>query len=55
MFRKMTAYILRYLFVPAADPGFLRRGSPTYYLAKFPRKLHENEENWTGGVQKLTL
>ena len=32
----------------AADPGFPRRGPPTYYLAKFLRKLHENEENWTG-------
>ena len=35
-----------------ADPEFPRRGVPTskrseltYYLAKFRRKLHENEEN----------
>ena len=34
-----------------ADPGFPRGGGanpkggvPTYYLAKFSRKLHENEE-----------
>ena len=41
------------------DPGFPRRGGganlrggvPTYYLANFPRKLHENEEilGQTGG------
>ena len=37
-----------------ADPEF-PRGTiiaevrvPTYYLAFFPRKLHENERNWTG-------
>ena len=24
-----------------------RGGAPTYYLAKFRQKLHENEENWT--------
>ena len=24
-------------------------GAPTYYLATFHPKLHENEENWTGG------
>ena len=33
----------------AADPGFPRLGAPTYYFAKFRRKLHENEENWMGG------
>ena len=33
-----------------ADPGFPRggganpKGAPTYYLANFSRKLHENEE-----------
>ena len=30
-----------------ADPGFSRRGAPTYYLPKFRRKLHGNEENST--------
>ena len=36
---------------PVADPGFPRGGganpkggAPTYYLANFSRKLHENEE-----------
>ena len=24
-----------------------KSGVSTYYLAKFSRKLHENEENWT--------
>ena len=27
-----------------------RKGVPTYYLAKFCRKLDENEQNWTRGV-----
>ena len=38
---------------PVADPGFPRGGganpkggAPTYYLANFSRKLHENEEIW---------
>ena len=26
---------------------------PTYYLAKFHRKLHESEENWTGEWPKF--
>ena len=32
-------------------------GAPTYYLAKFSRKLHTNEENWTEGgrVQNFTM
>ena len=30
-------------------------GAPTYYFAKFHRKLHENEENWTGGASKFLL
>ena len=37
--------------LPVADPGFPRGGGanpkggvPTYYLANFSRKLHENEE-----------
>ena len=30
------------------DPGF--SGAPTYYSAKFTWKLHEKEENWTGGA-----
>ena len=36
-----------------ADPGFPRggganpkEGAPTYYLANFSKKLHENEEIW---------
>ena len=29
--------------------------APIYYLAKFHRKLHENEENWTGGVHPKIL
>ena len=40
--------------ITAADPGFPRQGSanpkggtPTYYVAKFPPKLHGNEENYT--------
>ena len=42
----------------SVDPGFPRGGTvgakpkggaPTYYLAKFGQKLHENEENWTEG------
>ena len=32
-----------------ADPGFPRRKVPTYYLANFSRKLHENEKKCTGG------
>ena len=44
---------------PAANQGFPRRGgghqpekrgAPTNYLDKFHQKLHENEENWTGGT-----
>ena len=41
--------------VPVADPGFPRgapperEGAPTYYLAKICRRVHANEENWTGG------
>ena len=27
-----------------ADPGFPRGEAPTYYLANFSRKLHENKE-----------
>ena len=34
-----------------ADPGFPEGGAPTYYLAKICRKLHENEENWTGAAR----
>ena len=30
-------------------------GAPIYYLAKFHRKLHEIEENWTGGTSKFVL
>ena len=39
-----------------ADPGLPReevhqpRGAPTYYLAIFSRKLHENEETLGGGA-----
>ena len=40
-----------YLYLSVADPGFPRGGganpkgeAPTYYLAIFSRKLHENEE-----------
>ena len=29
-------------------------GEATYYLAKFSRKLHENEQNWTG-ASKIIL
>ena len=47
-----------------ADPGFPREdhqtkglgvgvGASTCHLAKFSRKLHVNEENWT--VQKFTM
>ena len=28
-------------------------GAPTYYLAKFSSKLHENKENSTEGCQKF--
>ena len=41
----------------AADPGFPQGGrqpqklAPSYYLAKFCQKLHENEENWVGGTR----
>ena len=43
---------------PVVDPGFPRRGTPTpemgmeaktCYLARFFRKSHENERNWTKG------
>ena len=43
-----------------ADPGFPRGGganpkggAPTYYLANFPQKLHENEEILGGGCASL--
>ena len=32
------------LHLPVTDPGFPRGATPTYYLANFSRKLHENEE-----------
>ena len=41
---------MQFQMYPVADPGFPRGGSanpkrgPTYYLANFPQKLHENEE-----------
>ena len=28
---------------------------PTYYSAKFSWKLHENEDNWTGGTSEICL
>ena len=36
-----------YLFA-VADPGFPREGANLLF-GHFSRKLHENEENWTGG------
>ena len=43
--------------VQVVDPEFLGRGrqapkvgAPTYYLANFLQKLHENERNWTQGA-----
>ena len=45
-----------------ADPGFPRGGganrkggAPTYYLANFSRKLHENEEILGGGGVPVKL
>ena len=42
-----------------ADLGFAGGGgwgTTTYYLAKFSQKLHENEQNWTGGgASKIIL
>ena len=35
----------------ATDPRFSGRGAPVYYLAKICRKLHKNDENWTGGMR----
>ena len=29
-------------------PKLKGTGVPTYFLVKFPQKLHENEENWIG-------
>ena len=29
-------------------------GMPTYYLAKFRRKLHGNEENWTNFTKYIS-
>ena len=42
------------IYLIAGDPGFPRRRARTYYLAKFRRKLHENEEHLTerGGVRQ---
>ena len=46
-------FVPDYCFGSVADPGFFRgeganpkggRGAPTYYLANFSQKLHENEE-----------
>ena len=41
---------------PVADPGFQRRGTNPWFRSEnlsfgkiFPRKLHENERNWTWG------
>ena len=31
------------------------RGAPIYYLVKFSRKLHENDKNWAGGLQDLSM
>ena len=37
-----------------ADPGFPKRERvASYFLAIFPRKLHENERNWTEGGPSL--
>ena len=39
------------------DPGFhvgrKLRGAQTHSLAKYSRKLHDNEENWTEGRSKF--
>ena len=43
------------------DPGFPRGGAVIYYLANFPRKLHENEENlahaneWSFAVENISF
>ena len=37
-----------YPLFPEGGRGAKGKGvAPTYYLAKFSRKLHENDENWT--------
>ena len=36
---------------PGAADVKPKGGAPTYYLAKFGPKLHENEENWTRGTR----
>ena len=43
--KTLTPYSLPGLLCTVADPGFPRfEGVLTHYLAKFFRKLHENEE-----------
>ena len=49
-----TQWQLRHL--PDGERQFQRWGSQPNILAKFPQKLHENEENWTlGGGAPLVL
>ena len=44
------AFVVLGMGLAVADPGFPRggganpRGAPTYYLTKFPQKLHENKD-----------
>ena len=53
----------RIKFPSSADPGFptggtptpKREGAPTYHLANFPRKLHENEEIFGPGGSSRPL
>ena len=56
------AFLLRFLSKFASGQRFHRggagrqpeeRGEPTYYLAKICQKIHENEENGTGGRPKF--
>ena len=52
MYRVKRPYLVSREWIAVADPGFPRGGganpkgggAPTYYLANFSQKLHENKE-----------
>ena len=38
----------------AADPPGFTEGASTHYSTKVCQKLHETQENWTGGIVSVT-
>ena len=48
----MFSYVKQRWIQDFPDDGVNPKGTQTYYLAKFHRKLHENEEHWTEGAAR---